>query len=176
MEGENSVVDPNEPNASPEPEGIGVPAEEGVDVSETAGLQSPATPEPEPVAQPAVTANDHGPTPTPPPPPEPAPGYTPPPPPPPQGEYQPPPAPSGGSDKNKVLAGLLGILLGELGIHKFYLGYTKEGLIMLAVTILSFGLLSWIPWAIGIIEGITYLTKTDEEFRQTYVSGNKPWF
>ena len=44
------------------------------------------------------------------------------------------PTPAPGADK-KLVAGLLGILLGGLGIHKFYLGYQKEGLIMLLVTV-----------------------------------------
>ena len=38
-----------------------------------------------------------------------------------------------GSEKSKLVAGLLGIFLGGFGVHKFYLGYTKEGIIMLAV-------------------------------------------
>lgn len=80
-----------------------------------------------------------------------------------------------GADK-KIVAGILGILLGALGIHKFYLGYTKEGVIMLLVSVLTLGLLSWIMWVIGLIEGILYLTKPDEEFVATYVTGRKGWF
>ncbi len=71
---------------------------------------------------------------------------------------------------------MLGILLGQFGVHKFYLGYTTEGLIMLAVTILSFGVLSWVPWIIGIIEGIIYLTLDEQQFCSTYVYGKKGWF
>lgn len=37
-----------------------------------------------------------------------------------------------GAEK-KVLAGVLGILLGGLGIHKFVLGYTKEGIIQIVI-------------------------------------------
>ena len=80
------------------------------------------------------------------------------------------------SASNKIVAGILGILLGALGIHKFILGYKKEGLIMLLVSILSFGILSPIMGIIGLIEGILYLTKSDEEFVATYVDGNKGWF
>lgn len=40
-----------------------------------------------------------------------------------------------GADK-KIVAGIFGVLLGSLGIHKFYLGYTKEGITQLAVSIL----------------------------------------
>lgn len=74
-------------------------------------------------------------------------------------------------ENKKVVAGILAILLGFLGIHKFYLGYTKEGIIQILLNII-FG----IGGLIGIIEGIIYLTKTDEDFYQTYQVGQKPWF
>lgn len=82
---------------------------------------------------------------------------------------------SGGENK-KLVAGILAIVLGSLGIHKFVLGYQKEGLIMLAVSFLSFGLLAGLMALIGLIEGIIYLTKTDDEFYQIYQAGKKPWF
>ena len=77
---------------------------------------------------------------------------------------------------NKIAAGLLGILLGSLGIHKFILGYAKEGVIMLLVSLLTCGVGAMVMWVIGLVEGITYLTKTDEEFIKTYVDGRKGWF
>ena len=76
-----------------------------------------------------------------------------------------------GSEK-KIVAGILGILLGGLGIHKFYLGYTKEGIIQIVVTIVTCGLGS----LVGLIEGIIYLTKSDEDFVNTYITGKKGWF
>lgn len=76
----------------------------------------------------------------------------------------------------KIPAGVCGILLGAFGIHKFVLGYTGPGLIMLLVTILTAGFGGFIMGIIGLIEGIIYLTKTDEEFVATYVSGRKNWF
>lgn len=89
------------------------------------------------------------------------------------------------SGKNKkILAGILGILFGGLGIHKFILGYNKEGGILLGATLIGI-LLScvgigvlfvWIPGVIGFIEGIIYLTKSDAEFYNTYQAGKKPWF
>ena len=80
-----------------------------------------------------------------------------------------------GADK-KMVAGILAILLGSLGVHKFILGYTTEGVIMLLVSILSCGILAVIPSVIGIVEGIMYLTKSDEEFVRTYIQSRKGWF
>ncbi|MCC6328094.1 MAG: TM2 domain-containing protein [Acidobacteria bacterium] len=90
-----------------------------------------------------------------------------------------------GADK-KIAAGICGIVLGGLGIHKFILGYTQEGVILLSVYLVSLILaivtcgiatpLVIIPSVIGIIEGIIYLTKSDEEFVQTYILNKKPWF
>ena len=80
-----------------------------------------------------------------------------------------------GAEK-KIPAGVLAILLGALGIHKFYLGYTKEGVIMLLVSVLTIGLAAWAVGIIALIEGILYLTKTDEDFAATYVTGRKGWF
>ena len=72
----------------------------------------------------------------------------------------------------KLVAGLLGILLGGFGVHKFYLGYTKEGIIQIVVTFVTCGAGS----LVGLIEGILYLTKSDDEFVSTYVVGRKGWF
>ena len=75
-------------------------------------------------------------------------------------------------ENKKVLAGVLALLLGYLGIHKFILGYTKEGIIQIVITLVSCGLAGIIPF----IEGIIYLTKSDEEFYNTYQVGRKGWF
>ena len=87
-------------------------------------------------------------------------------------------------DNKKILAGILAIFLGWLGVHKFILGYQKEGFILLGITLISIPLVClaigaltiYIPSIIGLIEGIIYLTKSDEEFYQTYQVGKKPWF
>jgi TM2 domain-containing membrane protein YozV len=76
----------------------------------------------------------------------------------------------------KMTAGLLGILIGGFGIHKFVLGYQNAGLIMLLVSILTCGFGAAIMGPIGLIEGILYLTKSDEEFYRTYILGKKEWF
>lgn len=83
-----------------------------------------------------------------------------------------PPERSEASSK-KIAAGICGILLGWLGIHKFILGYTTAGVITLVVSLVTCGALGSI---LGIIEGIIYLTKSDEEFYQTYMLGKKEWF
>lgn len=80
-----------------------------------------------------------------------------------------------GADK-KILAGILGIVVGAFGVHKFVLGYTTEGLIMLLTTVISCGILAIVPSVIGIVEGIIYLTKSDEEFVTTYLQSKKGWF
>ncbi len=79
----------------------------------------------------------------------------------------------------KLIAGILAILLGTFGVHKFFLGYTVPGVIMLAVGLAGFFLCGFPTLAVGIvgvIEGILYLTKTDAEFVKTYVVGKKEWF
>lgn len=93
---------------------------------------------------------------------------------------QPVSAAPAGAQKSKVAAGILGILLGSLGIHKFYLGYSKEGLIMILVSVLgsifTLGIAAGVMGIIGLVEGIVYLTKTDDEFYRTYELGQKTWF
>jgi len=85
--------------------------------------------------------------------------------------------------KSKVTAGLLALFLGGLGIHKFYLGYTSAGLVYLLINTIGWFITSFllgipniILGIIALIEGIIYLTKTDEEFEQIYVIGEKHWF
>lgn len=87
-------------------------------------------------------------------------------------------------DNKKILAGVLGIVLGWAGIHKFVLGYQKEGIIMLVISVIGMVLscvgigffLWWAMGLVGLVEGIIYLTKSDEDFYNTYQVGRKPWF
>lgn len=75
--------------------------------------------------------------------------------------------------KNKFVAAILAIFLGSFGIHKFYLGQTGKGVLYL--------LFFWtiIPGIIGIIEGIGYLLKSDEDFNAMFststVTENSPF-
>lgn len=84
----------------------------------------------------------------------------------------------------KVAAGILGILFGQLGIHKFVLGYVGSGIAMLLITLVSIplsvigiGVVGIAAMSIiGLIEGILYLTRSDEEFIQRYGVNHKSWF
>ena len=62
-----------------------------------------------------------------------------------------------GQQKSKVVAGILGILLGAFGVPNFYLGYTGKGIAQVLITVLSLGLLSPISGLWGLIEGILIL-------------------
>jgi len=80
----------------------------------------------------------------------------------------------------KLAAGLTGVFLGAFGVHKFVLGYTRPAVIMLVVSLagglVTCGLASFVMGVIGLIEGIIYLTKTNEEFQTTYLDATKEWF
>lgn len=97
--------------------------------------------------------------------------------------------------KSRIVAGLTGIFLGGFGVHKFYLGYASQGAILLAVNLgLSLpvtmvvhalriipliqlvGILRYIPVLVGIVEGVIYLTRSDEDFQRNYVAGRRGWF
>ncbi|NDD69619.1 MAG: TM2 domain-containing protein [Synechococcaceae bacterium WB9_4xC_028] len=80
----------------------------------------------------------------------------------------------------KLAAGLLGVFLGSFGVHKFVLGFNNAGIIMLVVSlaggVVTCGVASFVMGVIGLIEGIIYLTKTPEEFRELYIDAQKQWF
>jgi TM2 domain-containing membrane protein YozV len=80
-------------------------------------------------------------------------------------------APAKREDNKKIVAGILAIMLGGLGVHKFYLGMTTAGIIELIL-----GVCTGLGFVLGIIEGIIYLTKSDEDFYQTYQVEKKAWF
>ena len=70
----------------------------------------------------------------------------------------------------KIAAGLCGILVGFLGVHRFILGDVTGGIIRILLNLVC------VAGIIGLIEGIIYLTKSDEEFYQTYMVEKKAWF
>lgn len=87
--------------------------------------------------------------------------------------------------EKKIAAGIRGILLGQFGIHKFILGLHTPAVIMLVTTCFSYILGSClvVPYlgvgvmaVIGVVEGVLYLLKSDEEFYETYAVRRKEWF
>jgi TM2 domain-containing membrane protein YozV len=98
------------------------------------------------------------------------------PPPPPAGTY---PPPGVAQAKDRTTAALLGIFLGAFGAHKFYLGYQNAAIIHLVVCLAGAVFFFLGPLAIstiGFVEGVIYLSKSDEEFQQSYVLNRKEWF
>ena len=101
--------------------------------------------------------------------------------------------------KSRTTAGILAILLGQIGVHKFYLGHVGIGFLHIVISFTAFfvscgvgcvvGIFTFgagflvgiliallIIWGIGIVEGIMYLTKTDEEFYRIYVVERRSFF
>lgn len=76
-----------------------------------------------------------------------------------------------GAEK-KITAGICGILLGGLGVHRFILGDSTGGIIRIVISVVTCGA----GGIIGTIEGIIYLTKSDEDFVQQYIVEKKAWF
>jgi TM2 domain-containing membrane protein YozV len=78
------------------------------------------------------------------------------------------PTPTTSRGKEKVIAGILGILLGGLGIHHFYLGSTTAGIILLAGTVVTCGFGGIITGLVGLIEGVLLLIMDEGEFNARY--------
>jgi len=68
--------------------------------------------------------------------------------------------PTGGAPKSRIVAGVLALLVGGLGIHKFYLGNIGLGIVYLIF------FWTFIPAIIAFIEGIIYLVQDDKTFSQ----------
>jgi TM2 domain-containing membrane protein YozV len=81
-------------------------------------------------------------------------------------------------EKNKMIAFLLALFLGVWGIHKFYLGYNNQGIIMLVCGTIGWFLLipPFVMAIIALIEAIMYISKSDDEFKRVYVDNEKAWF
>lgn len=84
----------------------------------------------------------------------------------------------------KIPAGVLGIVLGQFGVHKFVMGFPRAGLTMLGITALGYAFAClhigvWMIAAmhlIGFVEGIIYLVKNDRDFYRDYMINKKEWF
>ena len=93
-------------------------------------------------------------------------------------------SPAGIYPKSKIAAALFAFFLGMFGAHKFYLGYTQPGVILLDVTLAGLvllfvfvGLVALIAtYIVSLVEFIIYIAKSDEEFHETYVVNQRPWF
>ena len=70
---------------------------------------------------------------------------------------------SDGSGPDRTTAGIFALFLGGVGAHKFYIGETTQGVVYLCF------FWTFIPAIVGLVEGILYLTKSDEEFQQKYI-------
>lgn len=75
----------------------------------------------------------------------------------------PPPA---RADRNKLVAALLAFFVGCFGVHRFYLGRTGSGVVMLVLTITVVGALVSVIWAF--VDFIRLLVMSDTEFAQRY--------
>lgn len=84
------------------------------------------------------------------------------------------------SIRDRRVAGVLAMVLGAFGMHKFYLGYHNQGFILLAATILlglvSFGLGILAIWMVAFAEGMNYFSLSQQEFERVYVEGTHNWF
>ena len=85
---------------------------------------------------------------------------------------------SSSGEKSKMVAFLLALFLGAIGIHKFYLGYNNQGIIMLLCGTVGWFLLvpPFVIAIIALIEAIMYISKSDDEFHRIYVENKKAWF
>lgn len=92
----------------------------------------------------------------------------------------PPPLADPQTANTRVSAGIAGILVGGLGVHKFILNLTTPAVIMLCVTLAggaaTCGVSAILMHVIGMIEGIKYLLMSDQDFHQRYVVNKQEWF
>lgn len=76
----------------------------------------------------------------------------------------------------KYVTVIQAIFLGVFGIHKFALGYSEEGAIMLAITLFTFGYGARVMMIVGVIEGLIYISKSTQNFTRTYITKKRGWF
>lgn len=70
------------------------------------------------------------------------------------------------NDRNRFIAAMLALVVGTLGIHRFYLGRTGSAITMLILTCTIVGLIISAPWSL--IDTIRYLMMSDREFASRY--------
>jgi len=86
-------------------------------------------------------------------------------------------------ESKRLAAALCAIFLGVFGVHKFVLGYTTEGILCLVLYLVVVPTIAVFTCGVGsifyilpTIEGVIYLTKSDEQFIETYQNSKKGWF
>ena len=70
------------------------------------------------------------------------------------------------NDRNRYIAALLAFFIGTLGVHRFYLGRTGSGIVMLVLSCTVVGLVATVPWAF--IDMIRILVMSDRDFARRY--------
>lgn len=85
------------------------------------------------------------------------------------------------TDKDFVrVTGVLAILMGPFGVHKFILGRNKTALATLTISLVGGYLTGWLTTiamaVVGLTEGVIYLTKTPHDFKSLYIDSQKSWF
>jgi TM2 domain-containing membrane protein YozV/ribosomal protein L40E len=73
--------------------------------------------------------------------------------------------PSGRSERNRIVAALMAIFLGTVGAHKFYIGDSTAGRRYIVLSLMSLGI---VPGILGILDGIHYITMTDQAFAEEF--------
>lgn len=80
--------------------------------------------------------------------------------------------------RSRIIAALLAIFGGVLGLQKIYLGYPWIGILIIVMTV-CFWWLALVPVlaaaGLGVIEGLIYLTMSDEKFERRYLKGRRAW-
>ncbi|WP_193200644.1 TM2 domain-containing protein [Nostoc sp. MG11] len=80
----------------------------------------------------------------------------------------------------QLLAGYCAIIFGGFGFHKFILGYTYEGFIMLMASLVgsyfTYGLTLLIMQIVGLLEGMIYFNKSHHQFVDIYLINKRSWF
>ncbi|MEZ5926735.1 MAG: TM2 domain-containing protein [Hyphomicrobiaceae bacterium] len=84
----------------------------------------------------------------------------------------------GAGEKNRFIAAALAFLVGIFGIHKFYLGKTRAGVIHLLCFfpgMFLLGIPTLLSAVVSLAETVIYLIKDDQTFHEQYVVGDKQW-
>ena len=73
---------------------------------------------------------------------------------------------------DRLISAIIAVLLGLIGAHKFYLGYKSQGILMFLAGTVGWLLIfpPFISFVISIAEAFIYLSKTDQEFYDTYIA------